>query len=151
MSITKVALRPQCGYQDILVPPVEQAATLSLLESGQSGQCDTKALEIFARRELEHDRIAAALRHHAGLADPLIPKALETHHRAIPEAQQIQHPRLQVPSQCRDHEVGLIRRHRAGRYMGQSQPVLEVEHFFGAGVVEGFKNIVGDEWYRVYS
>ena len=59
-----------------------------------------------------------------GLPDPQIPKALETHHRAIPEVQQIQHPRLQVPSQCRDHEVGLIRRQRAGGYMGQAEPVL---------------------------
>ena len=124
MSITRDPLRRQRGYQDILLPAVEQFASLSLLESRQSGHSDTKALEIFTRRQLQHDRIAAAHRYHPGLPDPQIPKALETHHRAIPEVQQIQHPRLQVPSQCRDHEVGLIRRQRAGGYMGQAEPVL---------------------------
>ena len=95
-----------------------------LLENRQSGHSYTKTLKIFTRRQFEHDRIAGALRYHPGLPDPLIPKALETHHRAIPEVQQIQQPSLQVPSQCRDHEAGLIRRQRAGGYMGQAEPVL---------------------------
>ena len=67
MSITRDPLRRQRGYQDILLPAVEQFASLSLLESRQSGHSDTKALEIFTRRQLQHDRIAAAHRYHPGL------------------------------------------------------------------------------------